>query len=167
MASLYEDFNLETGGEEDSGGFRIQSDQTAEWALRKISDAKAELARWEAFYEQKLEAVRRDTQNTIDRMTALLQQYFDTQERRVTKTGIQKYSLPSGELIRKPGGIDYQRDEETLLAWCEEHLPGAVKATIKASWSDVKAYIKSTGNIPDGVTIVTTEPVFQVKEGNR
>lgn len=146
-------------------GFRIQNDQKAEWALGKIREAKEELAKWEAFYGQKLEAIRKETQNTIDYMTFLLQQYFDTQERRVTKTGIEKYSLPSGELIRKPGGIDYQRNEEALLAWCEAHLPAAVKMTKKTGWAEVKDHIKQTGEIPEGVTIVETDPIFQVKEG--
>jgi len=145
--------------------FRIEDDQRAEWALGKIAEAKAELAKWEAFYGQKLEAIRSSTKDTIDYMTFLLQQYFDTQERRVTKTGIEKYSLPSGELIRKPGGLDYQRNEDELLAWCEAHLPSAVKMTKKAGWAEVKEHIKETGEIPEGVTIVETDPVFQVKEG--
>lgn len=150
------------GQEENS--FRVHDDQGAEWALLKIKEAKAELAKWELFYGQKLEAIRKETQNTIDYMTFLLQQYFDTQERRVTKTGIEKYSLPSGDLIRKPAGIDYQRNEEQLLAWCEEHLPAAVKVKRSAGWAEVKDHIKNSGEIPDGVTIVETDPVFQVKE---
>lgn len=151
--------------EEVSESFRIQDDRKAEWALGKIREAKEELSKWEAFYGGKLEAIRKETQNTIDYMTFLLQQYFDTQERRVTKTGIEKYSLPSGELIRKPGGIDYEKDEEKLLAWCEKNLPDAVKVTRKSGWADVKNHIKATGEIPDGVTVVETDPVFQVKEG--
>lgn len=163
--SLFENDHLTmVEPEEAAESFRIQDDQRAEWALGKIAEAKAELAKWEAFYGQKLEAIRKDTQSTIDYMTFLLQQYFDTQERRVTKTGIEKYSLPSGELIRKPGGIDYQRDDEALLTWCAVHLPEAVKVTRKAGWADVKDHIKKTGEIPDGVTVVETDPVFQVKE---
>lgn len=144
--------------------FHIHNDQMAEWAMGKIAQANADLKKWESFYKEKLEAVRKDAEGTISYMSALLQEYFDTQERRVTKTGIEKYSLPSGELIRKPGGIDYQRNDEALLAWCEENLPGAVKVTRKAGWADVKDHIKKTGEIPDGVTVVETDPVFQVKE---
>ena len=98
-------------------GFQILNDQMAEWALGKIREAKAEREKWEAFYGAKLEQIRKESQNTIDYMTLLLQRYFDTQERRTTKTGIEKYSLPSGELIRKPAGLDYRRDDAALLAW--------------------------------------------------
>lgn len=145
--------------------FYIENDQQAEWALGKIAEAKAELSKWESFYGAKLEAVRNETQNTIDYMSVLLQRYFETQEHKVTKTGIHKYSLPSGELVLKPAALDYERDEATMLAWCEANLPAAIKVTKKASWTDVKAYIKETGEIPDGVTAFMTEPAFQVKEG--
>ena len=146
-------------------GFRVENDQTAEWALKKIAEAKDDLAKWEAFYNEKLDAVRKDTQNTIDYMTFQLQQYFNTQEHRVTKTGIRKYALPSGELILKPGSIDYKKDDEAMLLWCEKNLPAAVKVTTtrKAGWAEVKAYIKETGDIPDGVEAYMTDPVFQIK----
>lgn len=144
--------------------FRVDNDQRAEWALGKIAEAKAELAKWESFYSDKLEAIRKECQNTIDYMTGLLQQYFSTQEHKVTKTGIRKYALPSGELILKPGGIDYKRDEEAMLRWCESNLPDAVKVTRKAGWAEVKAYINKTGEIPEGVELIETEPTFQIKE---
>lgn len=164
MANLLEnnDATLECCGVS-ADRFRIETDQQAEWALGKIAEAKAELAKWEEFYGKKLEAVRSEAQNTIDRMTFLLQEFFDTQERRVTKTGIEKYSLPSGELIRKPGGLDYKYEDASLLAWCEANLPGAIKVTRKAGWAEVKAHIKETGEIPDCVAIEEKAPTFQVK----
>lgn len=145
-------------------GFVIQNDQQAEWAMGKIAEARAEIAKWTAFYNEKLRAICDAEEGTISYMTGKLQEYFNTQEHRVTKTGIHKYALPSGELILKPGGIDYEKDEAMMLAWCEEHLPDAVKVTRKASWADVKNYIKATGEIPEGVTAVMTEATFQVKE---
>lgn len=149
--------------------WHIDSDQKAEWAMGKIAEAKAEQAKWDAFYDAKKEAVHKETQSTIDYMTGQLQQYFGTQEHRVTKTGIRKYALPSGELILKPGGIDYKRDEAIMLQWCEEHLPAAVKVTTtrKAGWAEVKAYIQQTGEIPEGVELIMTEPVFQIKEATK
>ena len=145
-------------------GFVIENDKQAEWALGKIAEAKEELSKWENFYAAKLDAVRTEAQSTINYMSLLLQRYFDTQEHKVTKTGIHKYSLPSGELVLKPGALDYERDEAAMLAWCEANLPEAVKVTKKAAWADVKEYIKQTGEIPDGVTAFMTEPVFQIKE---
>ena len=147
--------------------FVIHNDSMAEWAMGKIAEANAELAKWEIFYKEKLEQARKEAEGTISFMTFKLEEYFSTQPHRVTKTGIEKYSLPSGELVRKPGGLDYKRDEAALLAWCKSNLPGAVKVTEKASWTDVKQHIKETGEIPEGVEPIQTEAAFtvSVKEG--
>ena len=147
----------------------VDSDQKAEWAMEKIAEARAELAKWEAFYDAKKESARKEIQGSIDFFMGQLQRYFSTQEHRVTKSGIRKYALPSGELILKPGGIEYQRDDALILQWCEQNLPAAVKETItrKAAWAEVKAYIKETGDIPDGVELVMTEPIFQIKEATK
>ena len=110
-----------------------------------------------------MDQVKTQTQETIEFMEGLLRQYFDGVPHRVTKGGTEKYALPSGELICKPAGIDYERDEGALLNWCEANLPEAVKVTRTASWEDVRKYIKETGDIPEGVVPVETEPTFQVK----
>lgn len=145
-------------------GFHITDDQQAEWAIRKIAAAKAEYEEWVAFYMDKLEALHKSKQNTIEYMEGRLLEYFNTQKHKVTKTGIKKYSLPSGDLILKPAGVDYQRNEEAMLEWCEKHLPEAIKTTRKAGWAEVKAHIRATGEIPDGVTPVETLPTFSIKE---
>ena len=149
--------------ERENGIFQIQDDQGAEWALKKIREAREEQDKWLNFYMIRMNQVKAQTQETIDYMEGLLRQYFDGVPHRVTKGGTEKYALPSGELICKPAGIEYQRDDKALLDWCEANLPEAVKVTRKASWEDVKRYIKETGDIPEGVVPVETEPTFQVK----
>lgn len=160
-------FNFEADPAAEKERFVIRNDQMAEWAMGKIAQANADLRKWEEFYKGKLEQARAEAESTIAYMSGLLEEYFGTQPRRVTKTGIEKYSLPSGELVRKPGGLDYKRDEAALLAWCKQNLPAAVKVTEKASWSDVKQHIKETGEIPEGVEPYQTEAAFtvSVKEG--
>lgn len=149
--------------EHENGIFQIQDDQGAEWALKKIREARAEQAQWINFYQGRMNQVKTQTQETIEFMEGRLRQYFAGVPHRVTRGGTEKYALPSGELICKPAGIDYELDEGALLSWCEANLPEAVKVTRKASWEDVKKYIKETGDIPEGVVPVETEPTFQVK----
>lgn len=143
--------------------FVIKDDMQAEWAFKKIADAQAEIDKWTEHYKAQLEAITERNKSTILYMQGLLANYFDRVPKHTTKTGIEKYKLPCGELVRKPGGLDYQRDGETLLAWCKANKPELVKVEESASWSAVKAYIKETGEIPDGVTLVETEPKFEVK----
>ncbi|MBO5969756.1 MAG: host-nuclease inhibitor Gam family protein [Clostridia bacterium] len=143
--------------------FAIKDDMQAEWAFTKIADAQAEIDKWTAYYEDQLKSITERNKSTILYMTQLLADYFDRVPKHTTKTGIEKYKLPCGELVRKPGGVDYQRDNAALVGWCKANKPDLVKVEETASWSAVKAYIKETGEIPDGVTLVETEPKFEVK----
>ena len=149
--------------EHENGIFQIQDDQGAEWALKKIREAREEQAKWTDFYQGRMNQVKTKTQETIQFMEGLLRQYFGGGTHRVKEGGTDEYALPSEELIRKAAGMNYERDEGALLSWCEANLPEAVKVTRKASWEDVKKYIKETGDIPEGVVPVETEPTFQVK----
>lgn len=144
-------------------GFRITDDGGAEWAMRKISEAEGELSAWKEYYAGQLSKIESRCRQTIDFMKNALADYFEQVPRHATKTGIEKYKLPSGELIRKPAGIDYQRDEDAMLEWCRTRHPEFVRVSEKASWSDVKAYIKETGEIPDGVLPVEKPAAFEVK----
>ena len=73
--------------------FVIKDDREAEWALGKIAEARADLQKWETFYKERRERVKARIEGTIAHMSALLREYFDTQERHVTDTGIEKPTI--------------------------------------------------------------------------
>lgn len=143
--------------------FSITDDGKAEWAMRKIREAQEEYDRMATHFNAQLTAIAERRESTVSYMTQLLADYFQGVPRHVTKTGIEKYKLPSGELVMKPAGLDYKHEETALLEWCRKEHPEYIKITEKPSWSDVKAYIKSTGEIPDGVMPVETPAKFDVK----
>ena len=144
-------------------GFRITDDGMAEWAVRKISEAKAEKAKMQKYYAGQMRAIEERCGKTEAFFTGALMEYFNSVPRRATKTGIEKYALPSGELVRRPAGIEYRRDEDALLNWCKSEHPEFVKVKESASWSEIKAYMKETGEVPKGVTAEEKEPEFEVK----
>lgn len=154
-------FNFEAEPERER--FVIHNDKMAEWAMGKIAEANANIKMWKEFYKGKLEQALAEEEDTISYMTYKLREYFDTQPHHVTKTGIEKYSLPSGKLEMKPGTLDYKRDDAALLLWCKSNLPEAVKVTEEPKWETVKAYIKKSGEIPDGVEPFQTEAKFTAK----
>jgi hypothetical protein len=156
-------FNFEADPAAEKERFVIHNDKMAEWAMGKIAEANANIKMWKEFYKQKLAQALAEEEDTIAYMSGLLREYFDTQPHHVTKTGIEKYSLPSGTLELKPGGLDYKRDNEALLAWCKANMPAAVKVTEEPAWEKVKAYIKETGEIPDGVEPFQPEAAFTVR----
>lgn len=159
---LYEQDVFEDDRPEQTG-WRITDDGGAEYAMRKIAEARNEIARWRDYYAEQFDKIESQHRRTIDFFTAHLADYFEQVPRRATKTGIEKYKLPSGELVRKPAGIEYQRDEAAMLEWCKAQHPEFVRVSEKASWSDVKAYIIETGEIPDGVLPVEKPATFEVK----
>ena len=159
---LYEQDVFEDDGQEQTG-WVITDDGGAEYALKKIVEAENEMAAWKDYYAEQYAKIEARCNQTIEFMKSKLADYFEQVPRRATKTGIEKYKLPSGELVLKPAGIEYQRDEDAMLEWCKAQHPEFVRVSEKASWSDVKAYIKETGEIPDGVLPVEKPAAFEVK----
>ena len=148
---IYELDEFEDDGQEQEG-FCITDDGGAEWAMRKIAEAENEMAAWIDYYAEQYAKIETRCRQTIEFMKNKLADYFEQVPRRVTKTG-----------IVKPAGIEYQRDEAAMLEWCKAQHPEFVRVSEKASWSDVKAYIKETGELPDGVLPVEKPAAFEVK----
>lgn len=144
--------------------YAITDDAGAERALLRIREAQAESEKWADFYTQQSAKIKAQTDETVAYYKGLLAQYFGTVPHHATKGGTEKYKLPSGELVRKPSSVEYQREPDKLLAWAKAHDSGEfVKVTETAKWAEIKTYMKATGDIPDGVTPVEVPSTFEVK----
>src|SRR5690606_38913034 len=161
-------------------GFRIDNDERAEWAVRKIKQAKENIERRKAFVQAEIERLQawqklqdeRD-QATIDRMTSLLHPYFESLRPSLGKR--KSYSLPSGTLQVRTAQVSYARDEEQLLAYARQI--GLVKIRESVDWAEIKKRLQpaghhpgapvvdaETGEIVPGVTVAEPErEVFSVK----
>lgn len=71
--------------------FQITDDQTADWAVRKIKDADAELERMKNWFEAQIIAAKDRHDQTVSYFSGKLAQYMDTVPARETKT-TRKYS---------------------------------------------------------------------------
>ena len=142
--------------------YMIDNDQKADAAIRRIAEEKEECERFCAFYRQQIERVQASTAAKVERIEMQLLEYFATVPHRETRTQ-SKYNLPSGELIMQKAHVDYARNNERLLAWCKENAPQYIKTTEAPAWDKIKAYIKETGDLPDGVEIVETPEQFKVR----
>jgi len=102
--------------------FKIDNDQKAEWALAKIREEQAEAMRIMNVCKEHDIALRRTDEEKqkkiFEKKTAYLrsqlEQYFDSVEKRRTKTQ-EVYKLPSGTLRRKYPKPEFKRDDEALL----------------------------------------------------
>lgn len=154
--------------------FRVENDQQADWCLRKIADADAELERMKEWYQRQEEAAQKAHDERVAYFTALLQDYFPTVPVKETKT-MMKYVLPSGELVLNKGKEDFVKtDEGKLLTWCVANDSDMIKTVYSPKWADIKkrlimvdgkAVDKETGLFVDGVEIETKPMEFKVKVG--
>lgn len=143
--------------------YKISDDSGAEWALKKIREYEDEAQKWAEFYAGQAAREQAKAAQKIEYFKNLLVEYFETVPHKTTKTGIEKYVLPSGELILKPPAIDYTRDDDALVAWCKINHPEFVKTKQTPIWTEVKKLITTTGEIPDGVVPIETAAKFDVK----
>ena len=140
-------------------GFTIDDDAKAEWAVRKIRQAQQNIERRAAFVQAEIERLtawkqmmdERD-QATIDRMTGLLQPYFEAL--RPTLGRRKSYSLPSGVLQVRTAPVSYARDEEALLPYARQI--GLVRVKETPDWAEIKKRLQPAGHHP-GAPVVDAE----------
>ena len=148
--------------EETREAFVIDSDEKADWAVRKIKEHMTDAERWEAFYKEQAQKIKTSAQQSIEYLSGGLYSYFATVPHRETKTQ-EKYKLPSGELVLMKEKEDFERDNGALLQWCKANHPELVRVKEEPDWNAVKAYIKETGELPEGVTPIQKPPEFKVR----
>jgi len=158
----------------------IKDDTAADWCLDHIREAKAELARFEMVANEKkrqidiiVERKRKNAEGSINYFEGKLQEYFSTIKPKITKSGLQKYSLPSGELQQTAPKVDFVKDDTKLTNFLDSNGYGEyLKREIKPKWAELKkavdvvngeVVIKDTGEIVDGVTVETKPGEFKIK----
>lgn len=158
--------------------FTIDSDETAEWALKKVLAAKKEKERLTALIDAERERLDRQ-QEVIDQryendtsyLLFLLGEYFKTVEHKETKTQ-ESYQLLSGKLVFKKPTQKLEQDKGELLKWCQVNAPEYVRTEQSVEWGQIKKCMRivgesviydGTGEIVQGVAITETAGTFDVK----
>lgn len=166
------DVMLDTGTD-----FEITDDSLAEWALKKIFEAKKEHKRLSDLIEAertsldaKQEKIDRRYESDTGFLLSKLNLYLDSVETKKTKTQ-ETYRLLSGKLVRKFAKQKLTPDKTALLEWCKQNAPECVKHTEEAMWSEVKGKFaivdgavicSDTGEIVTCVGVEETPASFDV-----
>lgn len=157
--------------------FIVDNDQKAEWAARKIREARQDTQKWTEYYERQLSAIRRANEDTEAYFAALLADYFETVPHKATKTQ-ESYSLPSCKLVLKAQQPEFNRDEAVLCDYLDKKgRDDLVKITRRADWAALKKMLKvmedgtcvdADGEVVEGVQAFIRQPEFKVemKEDN-
>ena len=157
--------------------FVVDNDSKAEWAARKIREARKDTQKWTEYYERQLSAIRRANEDTEAYFAALLADYFETVPHKATKTQ-ESYSLPSCKLVLKAQQPEFNRDEAVLCDYLDKKgRDDLVKITRRADWAALKKTLKvmedgtcvdADGEVVEGVQAFSRQPELKIemKEDN-
>jgi phage host-nuclease inhibitor protein Gam len=165
--------------EVESEGFVVDSDQKAEWALRKIREHRADASRMAMVCDAEIDRYGRIRKEAADKcardcayLESLLYAYFVNVPHKATKTQ-ESYKLPTGVLKQKIREPEYVRADAEILAWLNEQgMKDYVEVKPSLKWAELKKVITAngetaiypeTGEIIPGVKVVEREPVFTVE----
>lgn len=160
--------------------FRIQDDNQADWALRKIARARQDLKEAEETAAIEIEKINRwldgqrdESLRTERFFTALLQEYYEP--RFMTNPDKKTYKLPSGKVQRRTQQPQFDRDNEALLAWLKQReMTDYIEVKETPKWGELKQQVQVVGEhvvikdgplkgeIIDGVEVVHRPPIFRV-----
>ena len=151
--------------------FIIDTDAKAEWALKKIAEARSDRDAWVKWYEEKIEQIKAQTDFDTLNLERMLADYFATVPHKKTKTQ-ESYTLPGGKLILKVQNPEYKRDDKKVIEWLKQNNGGQyIKVKEEHAWEDLKAnaavlngkLFSEDGEEIPGVEIVDREPKFIVE----
>jgi len=165
--------------EVETEGFAIDSDQKAEWALRKIREHKADANRMAMVCNAEIERYEQIKKEAADKcardcayLESLLYAYFLNVPHKATKTQ-ESYKLPTGTLKQKAREPEYVRSDAEIIAWLNDQgMKDFVEVKPSLKWADLKKVITAngetaiypeTGEIIPGVKVVERDPVFVVE----
>ena len=84
---------------------------------------------------------------TIHNMKEMLRDYFETVPHKVTKTE-ENYRLPSGKLVMKKLGPEFDYNDTELIEWLKNNKPGQyIKTKESVDWISLKKTLTVVGEI--------------------
>ena len=162
--------------------WKIKNDEEADWWIEIHQEKLAEVRRLKmqlenkiAFYKEKLDKVIKEEEVIIERRDSKLAEYFETlDEKQMKKTKtMMKYRLPSGELVKKFPGPQFNRDNDKLTKWLEENqMDEYIEVKKQAKWGELKkktkvvgnvVVLEETGEIVEGVEVIERPAEFKVE----
>ena len=126
----------------ESEGFAIDSDQKAEWALRRIREHKADANRMAMVCNAEIERYEKVCKEAADKcardcayLESLLYAYFLNVPHKATKTQ-ESYKLPTGTLKQKAREPEYVRADAEIIAWLNDQgMKDFVEVKPSLKWS--------------------------------
>ena len=167
--------------ESESEGFKIENDNTCDWAIKTIKKETEEIERLIKIadseieeLQQKKEALKKSLESKTGYLKSKLFEYFTKVEHKETKTQ-ETYKLLSGSLVLKKPATKIKRpDDDRLLGILKEidPLEQYVETIQKPKWAEFKKTLKlldngqivdEDGDIVEGLEVEDVPGEFTVK----
>ena len=152
-------------------GYSIKDDRGAEYALKRIKNAQAEVDKFRAYYDEQIANMQKRADAISAFYMAHLQRYFDRVPHKSTKT-TETYELPTAKLVWKQQAPEFVRDEGKVIEWLKKNDGGNfIKVKESLDWAGLKKVVQVSGNdciVPDtgevvpGISVEHREPKFDV-----
>jgi hypothetical protein len=168
---------LEIIDEEIKEGFKIDNDDTAEWALNKIAEEQADAQRYINVcetkiieYQEKIKKYKEQLGIKTNYFKHQLEEYFKTVPHKESITQ-ETYKLPSGILKLKIQKPEFKQDEEVFLKWLKfNKKTDYIETKEIPKWGELKKVCKvdngkvitEYGEIVEGVEVVERDPIFYI-----
>lgn len=144
--------------------FCIDSQERANWLVKKIVGARNYMERVKAWCEQEQRRATREEQTLLFLFGRQIENWLRAEI--IKLNGRRKsINLPAGCIgFRSVGDRLVIDDEAVVLKWAKVHLPDAVIVTEKLSKSAINEHAEKVGVIPDeGVHIEPTSEKFYIR----
>ncbi|WP_187296403.1 host-nuclease inhibitor Gam family protein [Tepidibacter mesophilus] len=147
--------------EEERETWKIDNDNTADWAIDNIKESKEEYERFEKVALRKIEQIKealdqekKKMENETSFFESKLREYIETVKMKETKTQ-KTYALPAGKIIIKKDKCNFRIDKDAILENIKmlEGYEDYIKVKEDLAWGDLKKkLVIDNGNIINKIT---------------
>ncbi|MHB0977757.1 MAG: host-nuclease inhibitor Gam family protein [Candidatus Aquicultorales bacterium] len=158
----------------DPGAFVIDTDDKANWAIKRVAEYETEAKRIEQNYKDQLMLLNDWRERELRRLAnprsffeGHVFRYIRRLREAAEKAGSFRYALPAGTVRVKDQAPEFKRDEAALVAFFELHnYVNYVKSTVvkKPDWATFKDLLKTGGLKIEGSHLIDTA-TGQIIEG--
>jgi hypothetical protein len=148
--------------------FQIATKDQAAWALRKMSKIQAEVNENALAADIEIKRImdwriseNAKLQGSLNFFEYLLMGYM--QQERQADPAVKTIKLPHGSLKMRAQQPEFTYDEEALLEWARKVMPSSIIVKESFPKQIAKDWLKTTGEIPDGITITDRPDKFSVE----
>ena len=143
--------------------FRVCDEASANWVVRRITEARKYAQHVEAWAAAELRRAEREERFFLERYGPQLEAWARARLAEGKARG-KSIRLPAGTIgFRATPPHLAVTDEPALLRWCKSHLPLAIRVREHVLKNALQEHVRSTGECPQGAEFVAGGERFFVR----